>query len=181
MLINTKFDLFVRCPNCGRGSAHDLSLFDLSKGRTISLPCPCGLTTARVRKYRGTITFLVACLICERFHFLSMPMRDLCSGKAVNLYCPLTGAPLALGTESSLDPIIDEALLILDDLALRGGILCQCGHGEMDVEPYPDRLELVCKSCGGRLTIPTADEKDLADLARVERIMVDQQRLFPKE
>ena len=99
-------------------------------------------------------------------------MDDICSGKAVNLYCPLTGAPLTLGRESNLHPFVDEALSILGDLALQGGILCQCGHGEMDVELYPDRLELVCSRCRSRLTIPMAAEGNLTDLKTVESILM---------
>jgi hypothetical protein len=114
-------------------------------------------------------------------------MSDICSGKAINLYCPLTQVPLALGNEGSEfdeHPIVYEALLMLEDLALRGGILCQCGHEEMDVELYPDRLELVCTRCHGRLTIAAADEGDLADLKAVERIRMGQEghhRSFHKE
>ena len=46
-------------------------------------------------------------------------------------------------------------------LAARGGISCSCGGKDCAMEIHGASVDLVCRSCGGKLRIPAATDEDL--------------------
>ena len=66
------------------------------------------------------------------------------------------------GEEVFADSVIMyEVLSELKDIAARGGISCACGSRDHAVEIHGTAVDLVCRSCGGRLRLPAATDEDL--------------------
>lgn len=57
-----------------------------------------------------------------------------------------------------------EVLSELKDIAARGGISCTCGARGCGMEIHGAVVELVCRTCGGRLRVSAATDEDLDSL-----------------
>lgn len=54
-----------------------------------------------------------------------------------------------------------EVLSELKDIAARGGVSCTCGSKEYSIAVHRGSVDLICKSCGGKLRLPAATDEDL--------------------
>ena len=62
------------------------------------------------------------------------------------------------------DIIMYEVLSELKDIAARDGIRWTCGAKGCAMEVHGAAVELVCRTCGGRLRVPAATDEDLDSL-----------------
>jgi len=198
MLINTNSIMTMRCPICGIIKYHDLSRFAISKGNPIHINCSCGAAALIIStKNHALYRLQVPCLICETKHQMEFTGKFLWSGEIIRLSCSDTDLELGYigpepavkqiiyNQEQELDALADdmnsedyfhnpdimyEVLSCLHEIAEQGDLYCQCGNLEIEVELFPDCLELHCKNCDSINIIYAETEEDLNVIRQVDTI-----------
>jgi len=129
------------------------------------------------------------CVVCEAHHFLTVSGREFWGPGLKTLSCPETGLELGhLGPEADViraaqeeaesledlvagaesddyflnPPVMYQVLSHLHDVASNGKLYCRCGNPHLELNIFPDRLELHCPGCDGTSIIFAEDERDLA-------------------
>lgn len=198
MPVATSVKLAMRCPECGKMEFHNLSRFVFSKAAGREVTCSCGavkmvISTRNCRDYR----IQIACVICEIKHTIEVSGKYLWSGEGIRLSCLDTDLDLGhIGTdekvremansrEHELESLVDEfmgegyfhnsgimyeVLNCLHDIAEQGSLYCQCGNYKIEVDIFPDRLELHCKNCDSINIIYAETEDDLKVIQQVDSI-----------
>jgi hypothetical protein len=177
---------------------HDFSRFFFAKGKTVHINCTCGAVKLTVgTKNHVSYWLQVPCVVCETKHLIEVPGKSLWSGGVTCLSCQETGLELGhIGPESKisemtsireqeLEALVDEfagdgyfhnseimyeVLNCLHDIAERGALYCQCGNHKIEVDIFPDRLELHCKNCDSINIIYAETEEDLKVIQQVDNI-----------
>lgn len=186
MLRKTERTLAFRCLACGRLHAHRFSLFELSQRSPLAFDCSCGCRKASLLRRGRTMMIDCACVVCDVFHKIILPVNRVAREEVVDLACPSTGVVLgSVGDDASVmkaasqdaldamvldpeysdffrNPRVMHALL----QALQGALeldrlSCACGGGPVEVDIYPDKVELVCATCESVVVIYAEDEADL--------------------
>ncbi|MDF9407610.1 hypothetical protein L7E55_04430 [Pelotomaculum isophthalicicum JI] len=197
MLIATDAVLAMRCPECGKMDVHNFSRFAFPRGKAVSISCSCGATKLEVIKNRSGYLLKLACMVCETGHLHEIPGKTLWSGEVTRLSCQETDlvvgnvGPVSkisemmtshdqeletffgeIGCESYFhnSRIMFEVLSRLHDIADAGGLYCQCGNHKIEVDIFPDRLELHCKNCDSINIVYAETEEDLTVIQQVESI-----------
>jgi len=197
MLIATGAVLAMRCPKCGKMDVHNFSRFAFPVGEAVFFRCSCEAPKLEVVKTRSGYVLELFCVVCETRHRFEFSGRNLWSGEIINLSCPETGLDLGsigppakigevvLGHKKELEILFGEfgcdsyfhnpgimyqVLVCLHHIADRGGLYCQCGNYRIDVELFPDRLELHCRDCDSINIIYAETEEDLKVIQQVEFI-----------
>lgn len=198
MLLNTGTTLAMRCSSCGKLDFHHLSAFSLSGGKAAKISCSCGATklilgTKKFKQY----WLQIPCILCETNHLVYYTHKKLWSDEVSYLYCSDTNVELgflgpeekvkiiAESYESNLESLIDElgyddyfhnpeimfeVLNNLHDIAEAGYLYCQCGNYQIEVDIFPDRIELNCRDCDSISIIYAETEEDLQIIKEVEKI-----------
>lgn len=198
MLIATNAVLAMRCPECGKMEFHEFSRFALTRGRSVPFTCSCGATKITViTKNHHTYWLHVSCVICETKHIREFTGRVLWSGEVIRLSCQDTDlelghigpeakvSELASRHEHELEALVDEfsgdgyfhnseimyeVLNCLHEIAEQGALYCQCGNHKIEVDIFPERLELHCKNCDSINIIYAETEEDLKVIQQVDTI-----------
>lgn len=198
MLVATTAALAMRCLDCGRLEYHHLSRFSFPAGQPVDINCPCGSTKLVIStRDRSTYRLQIPCLVCEGEHLCELSGKVLWSGGVVTLTCPDTDLELgyvgketevkvlATRHEEEMEALVEEfgcdgyfhnakimfeALNCLHEIADRGALYCQCGNKKIEVDLFPDRLELHCKKCDSINIIYAETEDDLKVIQRVDSI-----------
>ncbi len=199
MLIITDTLVAMRCPECGKLDYHNLSRFAFSGNNKVEIVCSCGFVKLVVStKNRRQYWVQVPCVVCETKHLRSLSSRMLWSGEVNYLFCQETGLELgymgpeeevralAEAQEESMEALANEfdgeddyfhnaeimyeVLNCLHDIAERGALYCQCGNQDVEVDIFPDRLELHCENCHSVNIIYAETEDDLQVIRKVETI-----------
>ncbi|MEG6617439.1 hypothetical protein V6C27_13585 [Peptococcaceae bacterium 1198_IL3148] len=202
MLIATSTVLAMRCPECGKLQFNKLSLFSFSGRRMLEIKCSCGSTLLEISKSKnGSYRLQLPCVICEIKHQRIISGARLWSPEVINLYCQETGIELGhLGPEEKvreaimsydydLETLIDQfagedyfnnshimyqVINRLHDIAEKSGLYCQCGNDQIELEIFPDRVELQCKECNSVNIIYAETEDDLEVIQRTDFIELTQ-------
>ncbi len=202
MIIPTSTVLAIRCPRCGKLEFHTISLFSFSGSRTLEVKCFCGATLLTAQKRNnGFYRLLLPCAICDYKHMRQISGTQLWSGQLITLYCQESGMELAhIGSaervhkavqsyDDELDLLIRqfedddyfnnsaimyEVINRLHDIAEKNGLYCQCGNDEIEVEIFPDRLELYCKDCNSVSIVYAETEEDLEVIINTDYIELTQ-------
>jgi hypothetical protein len=66
--------------------------------------------------------------------------------------------------------VMCKVLQYLHQLALAGNLYCHCGNNDIEVEVFPDRLELHCPECQASGSVMAESREDLAALRRIREI-----------
>lgn len=198
MLINTNSIMTMRCPVCGIIKYHDLSRFAISKGNPFYINCACGAAALMIStKDHLFYRLQVPCLVCETKHQIEFTGKFLWSGEVIRLSCSDTDLELGYigpepavkqivySREQELDALTDdinsesyfhnsdimyEVLSCLHEIAEQGNLYCQCGNLGIEVELFPDCLELHCKNCDSINIIYAETEDDLNVIRQVDTI-----------
>lgn len=199
MIIVTDTLLGMRCPECGKLDFHKLSRFDFSGRKRVEITCTCGFVKLFVTtRNRKDYLLQVPCVVCEARHVRTLSAEMLWSGEVNYLFCQETGLELgylgpeedvmalAAAYEESMDVlagefekedeffhnagIMYEVLNCLHDIAEQGALYCQCGNRDVDVDVFPDRLELHCKDCDSVNIIYAETEDDLMIIREIDTI-----------
>ncbi|MFX4262682.1 hypothetical protein ACOBQJ_10800 [Pelotomaculum propionicicum] len=198
MLITTNAVMAMRCPVCGKMEYHDFSRFIICKCKSYYINCSCGAvklitSTNNYLQYR----LQVPCMVCETRHLMEFTGRTLWSGEVISMPCSDTGLELGyIGPEPKVKQIISsheqelealaddinsegyfhnsdimyEVLNCLHEIAEQGELYCQCGNLKIEVELFPDCLELHCRNCDSINIIYAETEDDLNVIRQVETI-----------
>lgn len=198
MLIAANAVLAMRCPECGKMEIHDFSRFAFARGKTVHINCSCGAVKLIVStKNLSSYWLHVSCVVCETKHLREIPGKSLWSGEVTCLSCQDTGLELgyigpeamvreiAFDYEQELEALVKEfgcdgyfhnseimyeVLNCLHDIAEQGALYCQCGNHKIEVDIFPDRLELHCKNCDSINIIYAETEEDLKVIQQVDTI-----------
>lgn len=189
MLLHTQLSVATRCPQCGQFGVHPLSLFEIPSGKAVSVNCRCGFPKIQAgTRNRHDYYLKVSCIICDGGHFAYFCGRELCSGELHYLYCP--ESQLEIGILGPVEEVREHAkcweegylglneadfgeyfenpsvmyqiLEYLHGLAEKGNLMCICGNGKIEMDLFPNRLELRCASCSQVEVIHASSEADLA-------------------
>lgn len=175
MLISTQRCLALRCPLCGRLEFHRISLFDFAGHSPVRVKCKCGFNKLSINTRNFKEFFLqMPCLICEEVHITKFTRQELLEKATSVLRCTETGQELGyVGTESSLEKIIQqkqndigsivnnfgfddyftnpqvmfEVLNHLHQIAEQNNLFCRCGNNQIEIDVFPEKLELHCPYC----------------------------------
>jgi hypothetical protein len=66
-----------------------------------------------------------------------------------------------------------KALEWLKKMTEEGKVYCSCEAGELDVEAYPDRVELYCTNCEAVGVIPAETKEDLNWINKASGFMLE--------
>ncbi|MBM7853757.1 hypothetical protein JOC37_000122 [Desulfohalotomaculum tongense] len=197
MLVGTSTVLAMRCPECGKLEFHKLSVFSFSGQRVLEIRCSCGALLLLARKKKKNYWLQLPCVICETNHQRQVSGAQMWSQQVINLYCQETGIELGhIGPEEKvreavqnydydLKALVEQfegddyfvncdvmyrAINYLHDIAEAGALYCQCGNDDIEVDIFPDRLELHCRECDSVSIIYAETEEDLKVMEQVEYI-----------
>ena len=198
MLVTTNSVMAMRCPECGKLEYHALSRFAVCKGKSLRINCSCGATALIINsKDLSHYRLQVPCLVCETKHIIEVNGRSLWSGEVIRLSCSDTDLELGyIGPEPEVKQIIHsqeqelealaddinsesyfhnsdimyEVLNCLHEIAEQGELYCQCGNLRIEVELFPDCLELHCRNCDSINIIYAETEEDLNVIKQVDTI-----------
>ena len=168
------------CPECGKTVYGERTAFALSAA-AVGLVCDCGRSELKAESDGRMFRVTVPCGVCGASQVME--------GEGVGLACPATrqlccyiGRParvqraladLAAAAErkkeAGAEPFVNsvimyEVLSELRDMMARGGISCACGSKNCAIEVHGAAVDLVCRSCGGKLRVPAATDEDLDQL-----------------
>lgn len=175
MLFTSARTAALRCPLCGRFGVHPFTVFDFSSGRILKLKCECGYhkMTISTRDYKE-YSVQIPCLVCETTHHTQISREVLWGTEFHILRCPEHETEMGyIGRDSEVSDHIErhrncdnsiandegfddyftspdvmyQVLAHLHAISERGDLYCGCGQRNIDVEVFPERLELRCPSC----------------------------------
>lgn len=193
MIIKTERQVALRCPLCGCLELHTLSLFGLSGNSTININCSCGfkLLTISTKDFQNYY-LQFTCMICDEVHMLKLRHTQLWRHDLTPIFCIASGQEMGyIGSRERLDEFIMEncrsmesimndvgfseffssptimvqVLAHLHKIAEEGNLYCMCGNSDIQVEVFPDKLELHCPRCNS-LSIVYAENQEDLDLLR---------------
>ncbi len=200
MVIELSTAFAMRCPTCGRLDIHQLNIFQFSGEGTRDIYCGCGTHKANIRKNGSNyISIRYYCIICDTEHNSILPKKIFWSRKQINsLACLDTDLNLGyygsyrlikeeldrqqeelnsmaneLGFDEFADPeIMLEVLDYLHDIAADGGLYCECGSHDINIELHSDKLELSCNKCHSIRQILASKKDDLESLKKIDEVII---------
>lgn len=197
MLIATDAVLAMRCPECGKMDIHNFSRFSLPRGKVVSVHCSCGANKFDIIRNRTGYLLKYVCMVCETKHILDISGKMLWSDAVTSLLCPEISIELGsfgppskidemiFKQEQEMDALLDElecdsyfhnpeimyqVLNCLHHIANEGELYCQCGDFKIEVDIFPDRLELHCRNCDSINIVYAETEEDLSVIQQIDSI-----------
>ncbi|MGE5558621.1 MAG: hypothetical protein ACM3WV_08405 [Bacillota bacterium] len=199
MLVSTKRCVALRCPLCGRFNLHDFTVFSFQDHK-MRVTCACGFHKMIITARRHKDYLLhIPCIICETNHELILDFNRFWHHDTITFTCTDTGIELGyLGEREDVAAIINKAkdniqsvvndagfddyfsnpeimykvLSRLHKLADDKRLQCECGNDNIEVDIFPDKLELRCASCGSVGLIYAETREDLTALERMEKLLL---------
>lgn len=203
MIISTQKTLALRCPTCGKMDFYALSRFNIGSKKPARILCQCGTCLMSIsRKGKDVLYLYVDCVMCEGKHILTCKSSEIWQDKLYTITCEETRMEIGfigskdtvmksvMRTERSIREMAEELgyekyfnnadimyqiLDLLKAMSGEGRMSCSCGSSQLEVEVYPDRIELNCPICDSVGVIFAETIKDLEWLRRVEGISLDAQ------
>lgn len=198
MYIPTSSAVAIRCPFCGQLEFHALSLFAFAGANFTKIHCSCGKPLISIgTKNRRLFRLHVECVMCETKHLYYFTRQQLWSSEVLEIDCEETGLEIAyigpinkvrqqvqrqerslaeMAEEMGFNEYFDNPEVmygILDhlyQLAESGDLSCRCGNQNIEIEIFPDYLELRCDYCRSSAKIMAQDEKDLNKIKNTREI-----------
>jgi len=202
MVISTYTTVALRCPVCGKMDYYALSRFSMSGMERVSINCECGANLLTMGRNKGKTYWLqVECSMCEDTHFYAYNYKELWSNNLLTLVCGETGVEIGfLGSREqvrknvqNMDKSVQEmaeelgygeyfnnpeimykVLEHLHSIADEGKLYCSCGNQNLDVEVYPDRMELHCNDCEASGIVFAESFKDWETIRHMEEIVLNE-------
>jgi len=198
MTISTYSKMVLRCPYCGEINQHDLSVFAFSGSNSCRFTCSCGVDIASLgTKDKKHFWLQADCSLCEETHIGYYNRKDIWGDEILSLYCDDAGLEIAfVGPPEKMEEVIthgerslaemaqdlgfgdyfsnpDVMYGVLDclyQLAEKGDLFCHCGNYDVEIEIYPDRLELKCGYCQASGMVMAQNDADLEALRTLQEI-----------
>ncbi len=200
MLVSTQRKIALRCPLCGRLDFHEFSIFNFSGHTPLRVNCKCGFQKLIIntRDYQE-FQLQLPCLICEEVHILKFKRHELMEQRLSVLRCTETGQDLGyIGVEASINRIIRqkqddigsiinnlgfedyftnpqvmfEILNQLHQIADENNLFCSCGNNQIEIDVFPEKLELHCPYCQSIHVIYAETIEDLYMVRKVKLIIM---------
>lgn len=200
MYVPTSSIVAIRCPACGQLEFHALSLFDFAGANSNKIQCTCGRTLLNIgTKDRKKFWLHAECVMCETKHMLYFTRKQIWSKQVLELICEETGLEIGyigpknkvrqcvqkqdrslaemadeLGFADYFDnpDIMYEVLDRLYQIAENGNLNCKCGNQNIEIEIFPDHLELSCDYCRSVARIMAKTDEDLQNINNSTAIML---------
>ncbi|MZP30746.1 hypothetical protein GTO91_13590 [Heliobacterium undosum] len=200
MILSTMTVVALRCPACGRMDFHALSLFAFAGRKVHKLHCSCGAGLMTVgSKDRKRFWLQAHCIMCETQHLHWFPREQLWSQQLTELRCAETMVEVGfigprekvktaiLNQDKSLQEMAENLGLTdyfenpevmyavlerLHKLAEEGALSCSCGSFQINVEVYPERVELRCEACDNTYVCYAESDNDLQVMKRCAELQI---------
>lgn len=199
MLISTQRILALRCPLCGRLEFNPISWFDFSGKDPVRIKCKCGFNKVVINSknnYRDYY-FQLPCLICDEVHIIKFSKNELWGNINLVLRCVANGQELGyVGAEAAIDKLFSqkrddmesvinnlgfddyftnpqvmyEILNHLHQLAELNQLFCHCGNNQIEIDVFPEKLELHCAFCHSLHIIYAETVEDLQLVKKANEI-----------
>lgn len=204
MLISTQTTLALRCPGCGKLGFYTLSRFAVSGGKRSRYTCECGACMAVIgSKNKSEVILQVECMLCEQSHVMTYKSTRLWDNKLKAILCEESGLETGfigpceqvkecvqhldrsmqeMAEDMGYDKyffnpdIMYKILEQLKKMTEEGKITCSCGADELEIEAYPDRIELYCASCDAVGVIPAETKEDLEWVGKLDKLVLEEQK-----
>ncbi|NLO90215.1 MAG: hypothetical protein GX088_07850 [Clostridia bacterium] len=198
--VTTLTKMVLRCPYCGEISYYDISIFAFSRSRSLKFKCECGTTIALLgTKDRKKFWLQLECSYCLGRHVFYYNRKHLWETEILPLICDETGLDIAYIGEKNLikqavesgdkslveiaenlgfgDYFVNPEVMYgvldyLNILAEEGKLFCRCGNYNIEIEIFPDRLDLKCGCCSCSGVIMAQDEWDLEKVCSLSEIQL---------
>lgn len=199
MVIDFNRTVAYVCPGCGEVCYGDISLFELSGGRGVSVNCDCGKSSLEIfSKSVASYIVSVGCQVCEKNHQYAVSLSDLLRKSFMVFLCPelLTGL-VYIGTKDKVEHALDEnnkyvneilttcgiehagkngipILKALDKIQLLsddGSVRCECGSELIDLDVLENGIVLECLKCGATAFF-TADDIRQEKFSDITEILI---------
>ncbi|PKM82183.1 MAG: hypothetical protein CVU89_05940 [Firmicutes bacterium HGW-Firmicutes-14] len=198
MIVATEFVVAMRCPLCGKMDFHPVSRFAFAGAGNLKVNCTCGAPKLIIgTKNREQYWFQVPCILCETNHLVYYKARQMWSGEINFFYCNDSNVELgffgpgekvynlAENYEHNLESLVDglgyddyffnpeimfEVLNCLHDIAEEGFLYCECGSYQIEIDIFPDKIELQCKDCKTTSIVYAENEEDLNRIRSIKKI-----------
>lgn len=198
MIIATEFAVAMRCPSCSKLDFHQVSRFAFSGKSNYKISCSCGSPKLIIgTKKRSQFWFQIPCVLCETNHLIYYKAKQLWSGEVTFFYCNETNIELGFfgpeekvravseNYEDNLESLVEElgyddyfynpeimfeVLNCLHDIAEDGFLYCECGSLQVEIDIFPDKIELQCKDCKTISVVYAENEEDLEKIRKVKKI-----------
>jgi len=198
MIVATEFVVAMRCPGCGKMDFHIVSRFAFAGAGNHKIICTCGAPKLIIgTKNRQQYWFQVPCVLCETNHLIYYKGRQMWSDEVNFFYCNDTSVELGFfgpdvkvhtladNYEYNLASLVDglgyddyffnpevmfEVLNCLHDIAEEGFLYCECGSYQIEIDIFPDRIDLQCKDCKTTSVVYAEKEEDLERVRGIKKI-----------
>ncbi|MGQ9498074.1 MAG: hypothetical protein ACUVRC_01310 [Desulfotomaculales bacterium] len=209
MLVGTETTLALRCPDCGRLGLYTISRFDFCREKVKEIVCPCGAVALVMSTRNHKAYWLeIGCAVCEAMHLFRFSPHELFTPDVTHILCQESELELAhVGSRDRIEQYVKnrtEALEALVEemggsdyfsnaevmlgtlthvhvLAEEGNLVCPCGKSRIELEIFPDRLELHCRNCQRFRIFYAQTERDLDRLTRLNSIELTRQVLVGRK
>lgn len=199
MLVNTKIAIAVRCGTCDSLNVHETTLFKIFSNELIELKCTCGQHIAIIRaKDYKSLWMDIDCYVCEDKHTFKYTLKQLLKGNIITR-CIETGIEICFMVKhGDVNQIIDnyemnpsslykevdfldyfntpeimmKSLNRIKELDNDGLIGCSCGEKSIEMNIFPDRIELKCMKCEGIKLIYAENNDDYNNFASKDKIIL---------
>lgn len=201
MIVSTCTVLGLRCSQCGKIQLYSLSRFRLGKNGNVNFFCECGNFLIKIeRKGRDKYCLQIECLLCETKHFFKVSGKELWNNTAFPLHCqdgdveiaytgqreevlkslkqgePSLGqiaAEVCQGDYFYNPEIMYQVLNALRRMADEELMSCSCGEKYLELELFPDRVQLNCPYCNAVGIVFAESIKDLQVIENMEGIELE--------
>lgn len=198
MLITTERQVAFRCPLCGRLELQTVSIFSFSGQKAVAFHCPCGFKKLTIQTgERHQYILKVSCMICDEIHNLNWRHAQLWQNDITAIVCPATMQDIGyIGEKERLeDHIIENSRnveSVLNDMGFDdyfanpaimvqvlahlhkitdvGLVYCLCGNQDIQVDVFPEKLELHCPCCNSLSIIYAESQEDLELIRSIQVI-----------
>lgn len=196
MLIDGLKSLIVRCRFCGRLREYDINIFKVMKSNYVEYRCKCGETNIRINRGRNNdMRIEIGCFPCGDKHIYNIELKEVLK-ESNRIYCYQGTEMCFLGNKKLANQLLLEKQMNLREynkysygedyfnnfkvlakaleqlyiLNKNHKIDCDCGNSKIEIELFPDRIELKCLNCHSVNIIFTETDEDLSILLRKDKI-----------
>ena len=185
------------CPHCGQTVYAERTEFALNAA-AVAVVCDCGKSELTAETDGQVFRITTPCGVCGEEHRAEVSVDALMNGEGVGLACTQTRqlccyigdiyrveaslrdleTAVRKHKENEEETFVDsvimyEVLSELKEIAARPrGITCGCGSERYAMEIRRSAVDLVCKTCGAKLRINAATDRDLDDLCCNMRLVI---------
>lgn len=153
-----------------------------------------------IQKARTGVNLKIYCECCGKHHLFNFSLKSLINKREYHIYCPECNLELAcLGRKTDVKKIVEmhkkeveniikemgledffenpfviyDLINYIHDLAENRKIICQCGSRDINAKFKFDKIELICKKCGGISPLKAGSYEDLETIKKMESIVIN--------